>query len=177
MSRFVHLLRTPDARYAIGAVVSWPIYGALCTVMLKMFDKHYGATARISWMVSYWVVYAIQKYGTFSAMSREAAFSALFAAVSLNCAAAPFTVRLGLEKIVLDAPPGFTDTTELASPRLHDLAETLTAASNRILVFALSDADGAPLPSARVNALGSGSDHSAPSCWPGFSPARAEASS
>jgi hypothetical protein len=65
----------------------------------------------------------------------------LLAAISLNCAAAPFTVRLGVEKIVLDAPPGFTDTTELASPRLQDLAETLTAASNRILVFALSDAD------------------------------------
>lgn len=66
---------------------------------------------------------------------------ALAAALSLDCAAAPFTVRLGLEKIVLDAPPGFTDTTELASPRLQDLADTLTAASNRILVFALSDAD------------------------------------
>jgi hypothetical protein len=66
---------------------------------------------------------------------------ALAAALSLDCAAAPFTVRLGLEKIVLDAPPGFTDTTELASPRLQDLADTLTAASNRILLFALSDAD------------------------------------
>jgi putative flippase GtrA len=72
MSRFVHLLRTPDARYAIGAVVSWPIYGVLCTVMLKMFDKHYGVPAGVSWMVSYWVVYVIQKYGTFGAMSREA---------------------------------------------------------------------------------------------------------
>jgi hypothetical protein len=40
--------------------------------MLEMFDKHYGATAGISWMVSYWVVYAIQRYGTFGAMSREA---------------------------------------------------------------------------------------------------------
>src|SRR4030095_16427218 len=28
-SMLVHLLRNPDARYAIGAVVSWPIYGAL----------------------------------------------------------------------------------------------------------------------------------------------------
>ncbi len=46
----------------------------------------------------------------------------LLAAVSLNCLAAPFTVRLGIEKLVLDAPPGFTDTTELASPRLQDLA-------------------------------------------------------
>lgn len=55
--------------------------------------------------------------------------------------AAPFTVRLGIERIVLDTPPGFTDTTELASPRLQDLADMLTSASNRILMFALSDAD------------------------------------
>ena len=55
--------------------------------------------------------------------------------------AAPFTVRLGIEHVVLDTPPGFTDTIELASPRLQDLADTLTSASNRILIFALSDAD------------------------------------
>jgi hypothetical protein len=67
-----------------------------------------------------------------------AAFALLAA---LPAAAAPFTVRLGIERIVLDTPPGFTDTTELASPRLQDLADTLTSASNRILVFALSDAD------------------------------------
>lgn len=67
--------------------------------------------------------------------------AALLAAVSLECAAVPYTVRLGLEKIVLDAPPGFTDTTDLASPRLQDLAATLTADSNRVLLFALTDAD------------------------------------
>lgn len=67
--------------------------------------------------------------------------AALLAAVSLDCAAAPFTVRLGIERIVLDAPPGFSDTIELASPRLQDLSETLTPASNRVLLFALSDAD------------------------------------
>lgn len=65
----------------------------------------------------------------------------LLALLSLSCAAAPFAVRLGLEKIVLDTPPGFTDTTDLASPRLQDLAEGLTSASNRILMFALSDGD------------------------------------
>lgn len=65
----------------------------------------------------------------------------LLAAVALNCAAAPFTVRLGIERIVLDTPPGFTDTTDLASPRLQDLAAELTSASNRILLFALTDAD------------------------------------
>ena len=67
--------------------------------------------------------------------------AALLSAPSLNCTAAPFTVRLGIERLVLDTPPGFTDTTELASPRLQDLSETLTPASNRILMFALSDGD------------------------------------
>jgi hypothetical protein len=67
--------------------------------------------------------------------------AALLCALPLNGAAAPFTVRLGVERLVLDTPPGFTDTTELASPRLQDLSETLTPASNRILMFALSDGD------------------------------------
>ena len=60
---------------------------------------------------------------------------------SMQGGAAPFTVRLGLERIVLDTPPGFTDTVELASPRLQSLSEALTEASNRILMFALSDSD------------------------------------
>jgi hypothetical protein len=63
------------------------------------------------------------------------------AALSLNCAAAPFAVRLGEVQVVLDAPPGFADTLDLASPRLQELAEGLTSASNRILLFALTDAD------------------------------------
>ena len=67
--------------------------------------------------------------------------AALLFACALNCSAAPFTVRLGIERLVFDTPPGFTDTTELASPRLQDLSETLTPASNRILMFALSDGD------------------------------------
>jgi len=67
--------------------------------------------------------------------------AALLAVFSLNCAAAPFIVRLGIERIVIDAPPGFTDTVELASPRLQSLSETLTSASNRVLLFALTDAD------------------------------------
>ena len=65
----------------------------------------------------------------------------LLAALSLSCAAAPFAVRLGSERVVLDTPPGFADTLDLGSPRLLELAEALTSASNRILVFALTDAD------------------------------------
>jgi hypothetical protein len=68
-------------------------------------------------------------------------FAALLAIPAPDCAAAPFSVRLGIERIVVDTPPGFTDTTDLASPRLQDLADGLTSASNRILIFALSDAD------------------------------------
>ena len=45
-------------------------------------------------------------------------------------------MRLGL-----DVPGGFTDSTPTGSPRLIELAESFTAASNRILVFALTDAD------------------------------------
>ena len=70
-----------------------------------------------------------------------ALIAALLAVVSLSCAAAPYAVRLGQEKIALDALPGFTDTTDLASPRLQDLAASLTSASNRVLLFALTDAD------------------------------------
>jgi len=66
---------------------------------------------------------------------------ALLAALPLQSVAAPFPVRLGTEKIVLDAPPGFADTTDLASPRLTAVSETLLPATNRVLIFALSDDD------------------------------------
>jgi len=65
----------------------------------------------------------------------------LLLGLSLSSAAAPFAVRLGEVRVVLDAPPGFADTLDLASPRLLQLAEALTSASNRILLFALTDAD------------------------------------
>lgn len=70
-----------------------------------------------------------------------ALLAALLAALPLTGAAAPYTVRLGTERIALDALPGFTDTTDLASPRLQDLAASLTSPSNRVLLFALTDAD------------------------------------
>lgn len=55
--------------------------------------------------------------------------------------AAPFATSVGGERIILDAPPGFADTGFLASPRLQELAESTTSASNRILLFAITDAD------------------------------------
>ena len=65
--------------------------------------------------------------------------AAIFSASSAF--AAPFAVQLGEVKIGLDAPPGFADTTATGSPRFQELAESLTSASNRILLFAVSDAD------------------------------------
>ena len=50
-------------------------------------------------------------------------------------------MQLGDARIGLDAPPGFGDTAFTGSPRLQELAETLTSASNRILLFAISDGD------------------------------------
>jgi len=63
----------------------------------------------------------------------------LFFALAAN--AAPFAVQLGEAKIGLDAPPRFADTGFTGSPRLQELGEALTSASNRILLFAISDAD------------------------------------
>lgn len=58
-----------------------------------------------------------------------------------NAVAAPFAVQVGEARIGLDAPPGFADTTFTGSPRLQELGEATTSASNRVLLFAISDAD------------------------------------
>ena len=65
----------------------------------------------------------------------------LTAAIPAGAIAAPFVTGGGGEGIVLAAPPGFADTGLLASPRPQELAESLTSASNPILVFAMTDAD------------------------------------
>jgi hypothetical protein len=66
---------------------------------------------------------------------------AALAAVSLHCAAAPFAMQVGDVRLALVVPGGFSDSLPTGSPRLQELAESFTAASNRILVFALTDAD------------------------------------
>ena len=58
-----------------------------------------------------------------------------------SAVAAPFAIQLGDTRLGLDAPPGFADTGFTGSPRLQELAESLTSASNRILMFAVTDAD------------------------------------
>jgi hypothetical protein len=40
--------------------------------MLEIFDRRYAAAAGLARILSYGVVYAFQKYGTFGSMSREA---------------------------------------------------------------------------------------------------------
>ena len=67
--------------------------------------------------------------------------AAMLTAVSLQSVAAPFAVQVGEARIGLDAPPGYADTGFTGSPRLMELAEALTPASSRILLFAISDAD------------------------------------
>lgn len=66
---------------------------------------------------------------------------ALMMLFSASSQAAPFAVTVGDSRLALDAPPGFADTAFTGSPRLQELAESLTSASNRILLFAVSDAD------------------------------------
>jgi len=68
-------------------------------------------------------------------------FASLLAAFALNSAAAPVPATIGTERLVLDSPPGFSDSLHLGSPRLQELADTLATASERVLLFALTDAD------------------------------------
>ena len=69
--------------------------------------------------------------------------AALLAALVIASRAigAPFAVQVGEVRLALDTPPGFSDVQMTGSPRLLELGEALTSASNRILLFALEDAD------------------------------------
>lgn len=71
----------------------------------------------------------------------RALIASLLLAAPLCGVAAPFAVQLGEARVGLDAPPGFSDTGFTGSPRLQELGEALTSASNRVLLFAVSDAD------------------------------------
>jgi putative flippase GtrA len=104
MSVFAHLRRTSDARYAIGAMVSWPIYGALYMSMLDVFYTHHAPAAGVSWILSYGVVYAFQKYGTFGAMGRETMLREVgqYAVAVVGLSAA---VNFGLVTVLADYDP------------------------------------------------------------------------
>ena len=55
--------------------------------------------------------------------------------------AAPFVVPFGIDRLVLDVPPGFSDSLSMGSPRLSELAESVAGPSNRVLAFGLTDGD------------------------------------
>lgn len=65
----------------------------------------------------------------------------LLAAFCVHCAAAPFAIPVGDVRLAIDLPAGFADALPTGSPRVLELAESFTSASNRVLVFALTDGD------------------------------------
>ena len=65
----------------------------------------------------------------------------MFLLLAVPAWAAPFGLQVGDVRLGFEVPAGFTDSLPTGSPRLVDLAESLTPATNRILVFALSDGD------------------------------------
>src|SRR3954471_2079934 len=67
--------------------------------------------------------------------------SGLLVCVALAGWAAPFAVQGGDVRLGMDAPSGFADTAFTGSPRLQELGESLPSASNRIVMFAITDAD------------------------------------
>jgi putative flippase GtrA len=101
---FVHMFKTADARYAVGAMVSWPVYGGLYITMLRVFERNYAAASGISWILSYAIVYAFQKYGEFGAMSRGAMLRE-FANYALAVVGLSATVNFGVVTVLKDYDP------------------------------------------------------------------------
>ena len=58
-------LRPSLARYVFGLIISWPIYASLIALLYGGLGMWYLPTASLSWVVSYILVYAVQKRGTF----------------------------------------------------------------------------------------------------------------
>jgi hypothetical protein len=71
----------------------------------------------------------------------RAFFASLALIAACHAGAAPVTFSVGGERLVVDTVPGISDVMPLASPRLIELAESLTSASSRIILFGLTDAD------------------------------------
>src|SRR5215471_2676704 len=135
MSMFVRSFQNPDARYAIGAMVSWLVYGALYIAMLNVVT-HYAVASGISWILSYGVVYAFQKYGTFGAMSlktmlREAG-RYFVAVVGLSAA-----VNFGLVTVLED----YDSTLDKAAVVVAAAALVAWFVSTRILRIGAADFD------------------------------------
>jgi hypothetical protein len=84
---------------------------------------------------------AVRVLASFLRGVRSTLAPALLALAAAPALGVPFAVQIGPERVVLDTPPGFSDAMAHGSPRLNELAEMLTSPSNKILVFAISDAD------------------------------------
>jgi putative flippase GtrA len=69
--------------------------------MLEVSDRYHAVAAAISWILSYGVVYAFQKYGTFGAMTRKAMLRevARYAVAVVGLSAA---VNFGLVTVLAD---------------------------------------------------------------------------
>ena len=72
--------------------------------MLDVFDRHYAPAAGVSWILSYGIVYAFQKYGTFGAMGCEAMLREVgqYAVAVAGLSAA---VNFGLVTVLADYDP------------------------------------------------------------------------
>lgn len=64
------LWRVPNARYAFGAGLSWPLYGGL-VLCIREFAI-FAVAAALSWIISYGCVYVVQRFETLHCMSRAA---------------------------------------------------------------------------------------------------------
>ena len=82
-----------------------------------------------------------RRLGVLARASALAAVVLVGLAAGRPASAAPFLVDIGGVRLALDAPVGFADTGFTGSPRLQEIAESLTSASNRILLFAITDTD------------------------------------
>jgi putative flippase GtrA len=74
------------------------------TDTIQQPQEFHSAAAGVSWILSYGVIYAFQKYGTFGAMGRDARFREIgryaFAVVGLSAA-----VNFGLVTVLADFDP------------------------------------------------------------------------
>jgi putative flippase GtrA len=83
-------------------------------VILKVSDRHYAAASGISWILSYGVVYAFQRYGTFGAMNRETMFREVgqYAVAVVGLSAA---VNFGLVTVLASYDSTFYKTAAVAA--------------------------------------------------------------
>ncbi len=79
---YVHtLLRTPTQRYAVGSVLSWPIYAGLLLLSESIGMWPIAATT-ITWVLSYMCLYAMQRDSAHRSVREFALYSLVVIAPS-----------------------------------------------------------------------------------------------